>query len=207
MKHLIDLETWSRKEHFRFFGSMDDPFFGLTAPVDVTDIYREAKADNASFFLYSLHRIIRAVNAIEAFRYRVEDGQPVCYDAIHVGSTIGREDGSFGFGFFPYSPDRAAFIEGAEREISRVRALPGLCFDENARRQDLVRFSPVPWIAFTEMKHAGSFRTGDSATRISTGKLLDCDGRKWLPVSVTAHHGLTDGRHVALLLDKISSKE
>ena len=57
MKHPIDLEHWNRKEHFLFFGSMDDPFFGLTTQIDVTSIYKEAKADHASFFLYSLHKI------------------------------------------------------------------------------------------------------------------------------------------------------
>ena len=43
MKHPIDLEHWNRKEHFLFFGSMDDPFFGLTTQIDVTSIYKERK--------------------------------------------------------------------------------------------------------------------------------------------------------------------
>ena len=55
MKHPIDLEHWNRKEHFLFFGSMDDPFFGLTTQIDVTSIYKEAKADHASFFLSLIH--------------------------------------------------------------------------------------------------------------------------------------------------------
>ena len=99
MKHPIDLEHWNRKEHFLFFGSMDDPFFGLTTQIDVTSIYKEAKADHASFFLYSLHKIMTAVNEVEEFRYRIIDNTPVCFDRIHVGTTIGREDGTFGFGF------------------------------------------------------------------------------------------------------------
>lgn len=73
MKHPIDLEHWNRKEHFLFFGSMDDPFFGLTTQIDVTSIYKEAKADHASFFLYSLHKIMTAVNEVEEFRYRIID--------------------------------------------------------------------------------------------------------------------------------------
>ena len=89
MKHPIDLEHWNRKEHFLFFGSMDDPFFGLTTQIDVTSIYKEAKADHASFFLYSLHKIMTAVNEVEEFRYRIIDNIPVCFDRIHVGTTIG----------------------------------------------------------------------------------------------------------------------
>ena len=76
MKHPIDLEHWNRKEHFLFFGSMDDPFFGLTTQIDVTSIYKEAKADHASFFLYSLHKIMTAVNEVEEFRYRIIDNIP-----------------------------------------------------------------------------------------------------------------------------------
>ena len=189
MKHPIDLEHWNRKEHFLFFGSMDDPFFGLTTQIDVTSIYKEAKADHASFFLYSLHKIMTAVNEVEEFRYRII------------------EDGTFGFGFFEYTPDRQLFLQNAQKEIERVQALTGLCKDRESDRQDLVRFSPVPWIAFTEMKHASSFRTGDSATRISTGKLIEQNGHRMLPISVTAHHGLMDGRHVSILLDRIADKD
>ena len=181
MKHPIDLEHWNRKEHFLFFGSMDDPFFGLTTQIDVTSIYKEAKADHASFFLYSLHKIMTAVNEVEEFRYRIIDNIPVCFDRIHVGTTIGREDGTFGFGFFEYTPDRQLFLQNAQKEIERVQALTGLCKDRESDRQDLVRFSPVPWIAFTEMKHASSFRTGDSATRISTGKLIEQNGASDAP--------------------------
>ena len=36
MKHPIDLEHWNRKEHFLFFGSMDDPFFGLTTSLSAS---------------------------------------------------------------------------------------------------------------------------------------------------------------------------
>ena len=207
MKHPIDLEHWNRKEHFRFFGSMDDPFFGLTTQIDVTSIYKEAKTDHASFFLYSLHKIMTAVNEVEEFRYRIIDNIPVCFDRIHVGTTRGREDGTVGFGFIEYTPDRQLFLQNAQKEIERVQALTGLCKDRESDRQDLVRFSPVPWIAFTEMKHASSFRTGDSATRISTGKLIEQNGHRMLPISVTAHHGLMDGRHVSILLDRIADKD
>ena len=55
---------------------MDDPFFGLTTQIDVTSIYKEAKADHASFFLYSLHKIMTAVNEVEEFRYRIIDNIP-----------------------------------------------------------------------------------------------------------------------------------
>lgn len=204
MKTLIEIDSWNRREHFQFFNSFTDPFFGITANVDFTSTYWEAKADKSSFFLYSLHTIMKAANEIEAFRYRIEDGEIVCFDAVHAGTTIGREDGTFGFGFIEYSPDRACFMQNAKQEIERVQHLSGLCFDDNAARIDIIRFSPVPWFAFTEMKHATSFMKGDSAPRISTGKLIKEADKLLLPVNVTAHHGLMDGKQVADLLDRLS---
>ena len=52
-KTKLNIESWNRKEHFRFFSAFDDPFFGITTNVDFTTIYLEAKHDSQSFFLYS----------------------------------------------------------------------------------------------------------------------------------------------------------
>ena len=56
-KTKLNIESWNRKEHFRFFSAFDDPFFGITTNVDFTTIYLEAKHNSQSFFLYSLHHI------------------------------------------------------------------------------------------------------------------------------------------------------
>jgi chloramphenicol O-acetyltransferase type A len=35
MKQKIDLATWNRKEHFEFFSTFEEPFFGITTPIDI----------------------------------------------------------------------------------------------------------------------------------------------------------------------------
>ncbi|EGN08243.1 hypothetical protein HMPREF1018_02554 [Bacteroides fragilis] len=99
MKQLIDLENWNRKEHFKFFSAFDDPFFGITTLVDFTNTYHQSKDEKKSFFLYSVHFLLQCVNEVEAFKLRIEGEQVVKYDFIHLSPTIGREDGTFGFGF------------------------------------------------------------------------------------------------------------
>ena len=47
-KTKLNIESWNRKEHFRFFSAFDDPFFGITTNVDFTTIYLEAKHDTRS---------------------------------------------------------------------------------------------------------------------------------------------------------------
>lgn len=157
----------------------------------------QSKQDGASFFLYSLHKILRAANAIDEFRYRVEDGNIVLYDLIGASPTIGREDGSFDFGVFEYHEDRKLFVEEASREIARVKNASGLCLGEGESRNDLIYYSSIPWIDFTDLKHAGKMSRGQSIPRISTGRLVPQEDRLMMSVSVELNHGLADGYHVA----------
>lgn len=207
MKQFIDLGTWNRREHFNFFSALDDPFFGITTTVNFTNVYQQSKKTGISFFLYSVHFLLKCINDTTAFKLRIEDGQVVKYDKINVSPTIGREDGTFGFGFFEYMADIGMFIEYAEKEIYRVKNGSGLSFSENTGRDDVIRYSALPWFAFSEMKHAGSIKTGDSVPRISTGKLLQEEGKLLLPVSISVHHGLMDGQNVAEFLQKLKEEQ
>ena len=97
MKTLIDIDKWSRKEHFRFFSQFDEPFFGITVTVDCTRAYLLSKANKKSFFLTYLYMALKAVNEIENFKYRIVDGHVYLFEQINASSTINRSDGTFGF--------------------------------------------------------------------------------------------------------------
>lgn len=124
-----------------------------------------------------------------------------------MSPTIGREDGSFGYGFFEYFSDLHEFIRAAERETERVKAADGLCLGAGAGRTDLIYFSAVPWFAFTEMKHARSANRGDSIPRISTGKLTRSGDRLTMPVSLDVHHGFIDGRQAGEFFALLENRE
>ena len=196
-KHTVDMREWPRSDHYRYFGELDDPYFGITAKADFTSCYMQAKQDGGSFFLYSLHKILRAVNAVTEFRYRVEDGKIVLYDLVGASPTIGREDGSFGFGLFEYYEDRGQFVTEAEKEIGRLKAASGLCLGDGEARNDLIYYSSIPWLDFTDLKHAGRMSKGQSIPRISTGRLVPVEDKLMMSVSVELNHGLADGYHVA----------
>ena len=200
MKHLIDLATWNRREHFTFFSAFEEPFFGLVATVDCTRALAEAKRLGVPFFLYYLHAALQAVNQVEALRYRIEDGQVYCYDRIHASATIGRPDHTFGFSFIEQHEALAAFVPGATAEIAAVQASEGLRLNETTGRPDVIHFSALPWVRFTGLSHARSFTHPDSCPKISVGQTYVEGAATLMPVSVNVHHGLADGYHVGLFL-------
>lgn len=194
---IIDTENWPRKEYYELFSGYDEPFFGLTAEVDCTMAYDNARKDSLSFFACYLQKSLAAANEIPEFKYRVDNKRIVLYDMIHASTTIGREDGTFGFGFIEYDRMIGNFNEKFTAEAARIRSFSGLGFDSNAMRSDVIHYTSIPWLKFTGMTHARNFKRQDSIPKISFGKAEMNGGRLMMPVSVFVHHGLADGLHVA----------
>lgn len=201
MKTFLDLDNWPRKEHFHFFRKFEEPFFGAVLEIDCTEAYLNAKASGISFFVYYLHKTLVAVNAVEAFRYRVSEDKVVIYDRIDGSATISREDGSFGFSLIEFHPDLETFSKNALVEIERVKNTPGL-FTRLFDQDNLIHFSAIPWINFTSLSHARSFSFPDSCPKISFGKItVSTTGKRTMPMSIHVHHGLMDGLHLGQFTD------
>ncbi|UYZ59510.1 chloramphenicol acetyltransferase [Hymenobacter latericus] len=203
MKQPIDLATWNRREHFAFFSAFEEPFFGIVAEVEVSQAYERAKALGVSFFQVYLHAVLRAVNQVEAFRYRIEDGQVYCYDAVHVSATLTRPDTTFAFSFVPYAPDLTEFGLGLAAEMEAVQQSTGLRLSPNAARLDVVHFSAIPWLSFTGLTHARAYSHPDSIPKLSVGRYRPVGEQLLMPVAVNVHHGLADGYHVGLFFEAL----
>jgi len=199
MKEKIDIDTWIRKDHFIFFSTFGEPFFGVTVDVDCTATYKEAKEKSVSFFLLYLHKSLAAANAIEPFSYRIIDGEVWKYDRVNAAATINRPNGTFGFGYMDFYEDFEDFKTEAIKEIEKVQATTGLI--PSASGENVIHYSALPWLNFTSLSHARNFAFQDSCPKISFGKVRDENGKKIMPVSIHVNHALMDGYHVAQFVD------
>jgi chloramphenicol O-acetyltransferase type A len=201
MKQKLDIENWSRKEHFEFFSKFEEPFFGVTVDVDCSKAYQKSKDLEVSFFLFYLHKTLVAVNQIEAFRYRISKNDIYIHDTINASATISRLDNSFGFSLIKFDDNFDAFSKTALLEIERVKNASGL-FTREFSDDNLIHFSAIPFINFTSLSHARSFVFADSCPKISFGKLIvNENGTRKMSMSVHVHHGLMDGFHLGQFID------
>ncbi|TDO83999.1 chloramphenicol O-acetyltransferase type A [Flavobacterium chryseum] len=201
MKTLLDLENWNRKEHFKHFRQMEEPFFGATVQIDCTKAYQTAKSLKASFFIYYLHKTLVAVNSIENFKYRISEDKIYINDRVDASATIGREDGTFGFSLIEYNPDFKVFEQNALAEIERIQNTTGL-FTRSFDDDNVIHFSAIPWLNFTSLSHARSYTYPDSCPKISFGKMITSEtGQRTIAMSVHVHHGLMDGLHMGKFVD------
>ena len=203
MKKRIDIESWNRKEHYLFFSKFEEPFFGVTSRVDVTNAYTTAQQEKTSFFLYYLYRALKAVNQIENFRYRIVDEKVYEFETINSSPTIKRPNGTFGFSYIDYHKEEHTFYKNALKEIERVQQSTSLL--PAVSGENVIHFSALPWIDFTSLSHARSFSRPDSCPKISFGKVITVADKKEMAVSVHGHHGLMDGYHIGQFLELFQS--
>jgi chloramphenicol O-acetyltransferase type A len=199
MKKLIDIDSWNRKEHFNFFSSFTEPFFGVTVKVDCTYAYSNAKSKSTSFFLYYLYRALKAANEITPFRYRIIDSQVYEFDTVNASPTINRPNGTFGFAYINFEENEEVFYQKALKEINLVQSSNSLL--PAVSGENVIHFSAIPWIDFSSISHARNFTHPDSCPKISFGKMTQADGLKSMPVSIHCHHALMDGYHVGQYID------
>lgn len=200
---IIDVETWKRKEYFEFYSTFDRPFFGIDTEIKCTNAVKYCKANGYSFFMYYMYQSFVAINEISEFKTRIFENEVRQYDTIHVGTTIGRKDESFGFAFTPFVLSFHDFCDGFKSEIDRVNDSKGLRFNKDTSRLDLIHCSSLPWISFKGLHHATNSSYLDSIPKLTFGKYYENLSEFKLPISVHGHHGLMDGIHVSQFLTKL----
>jgi chloramphenicol O-acetyltransferase type A len=199
MKQQLHIDNWVRKDHYFFFRQFEEPFFGITANVDCTAAYNNAKHKKCSFFLYYLHKSLVAANKIEPFRYRIAGDDVFVYDQVNASPTINRKDGTFGFSYMDYHEEFDAFNREATSEIGRVQSSTGLV--PAVSGENVIHYSSIPWISFTAISHARAFSFKDSCPKISFGKVTGKKKKLKMPVSIHVHHALMDGYSVAQYIE------
>lgn len=197
---IIDIESWKRKEHYAFFSKMKSPFFGIVAKVDATACYRYAKENKESFFAHYLHKSMVAVNGVPELKYRIVGQDVVQFDTLDAGSTIARQDGTFGFAYIPFNASFEVFNASLQLEIQEVQNSQGLRLSNDDLDVNLIRHSTFPWGSFSGLLHPTNFDPTDSIPKITFGKGILEQGKFMLPVSIEAHHGLADGLHLGQYL-------
>ncbi len=192
----ININEWSRKPQFDLFKTYENPFFNITANVDVTNLVNFCKNNGESFFLNSLFIGAKVNNEIEEFRLRIRGDEIIIHDKINFGAPVMHENKTFTFCYFKYLDDRKEFIENAEVSLKNEKENPS--FNPRHNEDDIIHFSVLPWINFTSIKHARRIPVTDSVPKIVYGKYTKMGDKFMMPISLELHHALLDGYHAGL---------
>ena len=200
----IDINKWDRKEIFKFYKDYEQPFFNVTANVDVANLYKYCKEKNYSFFLSCLFISTKVANSIDAFKIRLENNKPIVYDKINTGSTVLKDDETFLFVYLEFVDDFETFILQSEKQIE-IQKKSGFVAGGKGD-QAIMYHSTLPWISFTSVQHAQDSGKGRSVPKIVFGKYFKEGNKLLMPLSVEVHHALADGYHVGQFYNKFQEE-
>ena len=208
MKHIIDINTWERKENYEFFLGFQNPTISITSEVECAGAKARAKAAGESFFLHYLYAVLRAVNEIPEFRFRIDaEGRVVYFDHVDMLTPIKvKENGRFFTIRLPWNTDFQTFYTTAKAIINDIDPNVNPYDMEKVGGKDLldvILLSATPDLYFTSLTCTQEHRHGSNYPLMNAGKAILKEGKLVMPIAMTIHHGFIDGHHLSLFYKKV----
>ncbi|MEP7147729.1 MAG: chloramphenicol acetyltransferase [Acidobacteriota bacterium] len=200
----VDISAWERKATYEFFRDYEDPFFNITANLDVTGLVLFCKRNGLAFSLAALFLSLQTANEIREFRLRILDEKVVEFARVEATQTILNDDETFSFCYFPMQNDIFEFDRTGKIAREKYKALK--TFDVEAERVDLIYYSAIPWISFTSFKHASRLNNRQTVPRMVFGKMFEDGATRKMPFSVEVHHAMMDGIHVGKFFNSFQAR-
>ena len=205
MKHIIDINTWERKENYEFFLGFQ---ISITSEVECAGAKARAKAAGESFFLHYLYAVLRAVNEIPEFRFRIDaEGRVVYFDHVDMLTPIKvKENGRFFTIRLPWNTDFQTFYTTAKAIINDIDPNGNPYDMEKVGGKDLldvILLSATPDLYFTSLTCTQEHRHGSNYPLMNAGKAILKEGKLVMPIAMTIHHGFIDGHHLSLFYKKV----
>lgn len=202
----IDMETWPRREHYRYYRGMLKCGYSLTARIDVTEAVAFAKSHGRRFYGCFLYAAARAVNGMDEMKLMTTpDGGPGIWDTVHLNFTVFHgDDKTFSDLWTEYYPEFEIFYQEFQRVLDTYGDVHGI----KGRPGQPANFfcaSCVPWLDYTGFT---THSVGEPALFpiITFGRYTEEKGRYTLPVTVTISHAAADGYHTSLLFQRLQEQ-
>ena len=209
MKHIVDIDTWERRDNYNFFRGFVNSWYSITTEIDCTEASAIARASGRSFFLYYLYAVVRSANEVPELRYRTDkNGQVIFHDKVDIISPIAVPGKTFYTVRIPYHEDFERFYAEA---YSLITNIPEDGDPYGAEKvlgaqgvYDVVHLSAVPKMYFTSTTYTlAEAGNGCSYPLMTSGKAVSREGRLVFPLSIYVNHAFVDGSHLSLFFQKI----
>ncbi|MBS7007166.1 chloramphenicol acetyltransferase [Anaerostipes sp.] len=204
MFHLIDMDTWERREHFQYYTEIIKCGYSLTADLDVTDFLKLIRQKDLKFYPSFVYCVSSVVNRLKEFKMGLsEEGLPVIWDSVHPSYTVFHEDDhTFSDLWTYYSEDFSSFYQAMTEDMNTygnnkgIKGRPG-------QPQNFFCISCVPWLSYTGLSTMSAEGSPNLFPIITCGKYHKTHGRYKMPLTVTISHAAADGYHTTLLINQI----
>lgn len=197
--HLIDFETWERKDFYKHF--IDDVVctYSTTVNLDITNL------KNVRLYPTIIWLLTNVVNQMPEFRTAITKEGVGIYDEMHPAYTIfNKENKNFSGIWTEFNLDYKVFLDAYELDIAKYTSSKEYAPKPN-RPDNSFDISMIPWFTFTSF-NLNIFGDGKYLLPIFTlGKYFDDNGKRLIPLSIQVHHAVCDGYHIGKFVETLQS--
>lgn len=191
----VKIDNFDRLDLFNHYNGKSNPFIFVTTKVDITNVYNKCKKYYASIAYF----ISKAVNEIDNFKYRFEEGNFYKYDTINVNFTY-RLENKIGFFTIDY---KDKYQECLEEYLRMQKLFLEDNLNNNITDEGEIWVSYVPWFNFNSV--IPPYDKKITIPQFIWDKFSFENGRCYINLMIMAHHGFVDGYHIGLFFEKLNN--
>lgn len=197
----IDMKTYRRLRLFDYFSQFEFPFTSFTANVDIGDFHEKVRVKGYKFFASLCLAISQSANEIPQFRHRIVDGKLTEYEAVYPAVTVLDKNDELMFAKGIYSGQFDHDYNVLVNSIERAKI--GLDQQNEDEKAYQIFVSNIPWISFTSVTHP-YYSKNNSIPIFTTGKIIEANHKKHMPIAVQSNHSLVDGFHIGKFYERLN---
>lgn len=197
------VHDYYRRDHLEFFSRYRSPFYSVSFELDATPLKAELERHGLATYLGFAWTMTAALQAVEDFRYRVEDGEVYLYEQLHPALTVPAPNGRFSFCALEFHPDRAEFHRRAAPRLQAASAQVDLA---GGKGPEYVYFTALPGVPFTTFTHVVPDDPLGGQPRVAFGRFTRRDGRLLVPVALLVNHVYIDGAALGRLYEEAARR-
>jgi len=195
------VEEYPRRGQFDFYSEHPSPFYAVTWSTEIAELKAWAARNEYSIYLVLCYYMVRAMQSVEDFRYRLLDGRIVLYDRLDIGMTLPTPDGQYAFGHFDFHEDVSEFMRRVDVARSKIRVDGVLRPDDRPNR---ILFTSAPGVPFTSMSHVPLPDPGDARPNVAFGQFASAGDEVTVPISLQVNHRFIGGRALGELVEAVA---
>ena len=201
MFHPIDTASWERREIFYYFSQMAPTGYSLTVDVDITHLRHILKENGLKFFPAYLWLVTRSLNRQIEFKCALKENVLGYYDTLIPLYALWHEDThTFSFMWTPYEESFRDFYQSYLQDQQEYSPNHALLAKPQLPPENAYTVSCVPWINFKHFAVHSYENKPYFFPSVEAGQYRNENERILMPLSLTCHHAVTDGYHIAEFL-------
>ncbi|MBW7571895.1 CatA-like O-acetyltransferase [Caproiciproducens faecalis] len=202
----IDLQSWPRRQVFYYFSKMAPTGYSMTVKLDVTALWKTTHQKGVKFFPAYLWLVTKNLNRQVEFKVAEKDGVLGYYNELTpLYASFHEDDHTFSLMWVPYSEQFSDFNRQYLENQRLYRDHHGVLAVPHTPPDNAYTVSCVPWIGFEHFAVHSYENKLYYFPSVEAGKVIERDGRFWMPLSLTCHHATTDGWHISRFLEDLKS--